>query len=207
MRCCNENTMSPIHFQWDPECSTQHSKLQDLTLMFMSCYVNCLRLSLLSLTASHLAWMRESTAESGQLANEAGATQCHTKLQYTWPSRRFFVHSCSQRESVTPPFSSGYLTLSSVCSSCCDQRASRFRCRFICQPAQQGTRCGRGKGDAPAHETAQHRRRCHTACCRLVLKQWYWPLDQWAVKSLRSLCDFMPADLAEFRTKEEMLCE
>lgn len=90
-------------------------------------------------------WMQESTAGADQLADEAGATQWHAKLQHARPSHQFFFHSRLQCESFAPPFSSAYLTLSSVCSSCCDHRASRFHRRFIRQPAQQGTRCGKGK--------------------------------------------------------------
>lgn len=127
-----------------PFIFTQHSKLQDLTVMLLFCHVNCLR-QLLSLQHRN---RRECKCQPQKVASRLMKLVPHNvtlSCNTPDPLSAFFFHSCLQCESFAPLFSSGYLTLSSVCSSCCDQRASRFHWRFICQPAQQGMRCGKGE--------------------------------------------------------------
>lgn len=119
-------------------------KTQRFPFIFMviSCYVNCLRPLLL---LQHRIWCECKSRPQKLVSWLMKQVPRNVTLSCSTPeplTSSFFTLQC---ESFTPPFSSGYLTLSSVCSSCCNQRVSCFHWRFICQPAQQGTRCGKGK--------------------------------------------------------------
>lgn len=125
------------------------------------------------------------------------------------------VHSCSPPGSSIPSplWSYGYRTRSSVCSSCCDQRASRFHRRFISQPAQRGgggyTFCGSGgKVVYLPHKITRHHWRCHIARSRLVLKQWHGPLWTGLVRVKDSFKVLVPGMLVGLTQKtKEYMCE
>lgn len=73
------------------------------------------------------------------------------------------------------PGSYGYLTQSSVCSSYCEQRVSRFSPVLYLSACMGGISCRRVQRKVVylPHKITGHHWKCHIAQCRLVLKKWY----------------------------------